>query len=142
MRSAPRLLVRRIIGREWRLTTVVPRGPAAVKKDFYVLVPHDPRLSLAAYAALLHARPVAAAIAARDSAAKKGDFAQLTLEALREVRVPLLDTRARAWLEECACEGAAIGRALLRSASPVNIDADPAWRDLRERLDRFAGTWC
>ena len=156
----PRLLVRRIVGRSERLTCLVVTEPAVVKKDFYVLVPRVAGVSLHAYAALLHARPVARAVAAREVASTKNDFAQLSLAVLRDLRVPLLPrpgTRARAtakatadaaldvadaelasaWLETRALEGRRIGRELLESRVR-RIDADERWTVLRARLDDFA----
>jgi hypothetical protein len=158
----PRLLVRRIVGRSERLTCLVVTEPAVVKKDFYVLAPRVPSrgCSLHAYAALLHARPIAIAVAAREVASTKNDFAQLSLAVLRDLRVPLLPPpgpRARAtvkttadaaldvsdpelasaWLEARAAEGRRIGRELLR-ARVRRIDADGRWTALRSRLDEFA----
>ena len=155
-----RLLVRRIIGRTWRLTAVVPQLPAAVKKDFYVLVPRDPSLNVEAYAALLHAAPTSRVIAAAESAAVKGDFAQLTVVALRALRVPRLPTQSAAdiarashlddaevdvsdrpltsaWLTAQARKGRRLGNALLREGVR-EVDADPRWAALRDPLDRLA----
>jgi SAM-dependent methyltransferase len=157
--GVPRLLVRRIVGRSERLTCLVSDEPAVVKKDFYVLVPRDPSVSLHAYAALLHARPVARAIAAHEVAATKNDFAQLTLAVLRDLHVPRLvrpgevarrraetipdesiDPRGSevvsAWLEARALEGRRIGRALL-DRHARHPDADRGWKELRARLDAF-----
>jgi SAM-dependent methyltransferase len=145
----PRLLVRRIVGRASRLTCVVTKARALVKKDFYVLVPREASLSLGAYSALLHARPIARWLAAADLGSTKEDFAQVTLTRLRQLRVPRLVTygtrirrisddrrRAAAWLEAWAEEGEALGRALLREGARL-LDADPRWIPLRARLDAF-----
>jgi hypothetical protein len=155
----PRLLVRRIVGRASRLTCVVTSRRALVKKDFYIFAPHDPALSLRAYAALLHARPIAERLAARETAATKDDFAQVTLGRLRELRVPRFVTpdaatveavrrlrdadvdardprRAAAWLTQWALRGEALGRVLSREGAHL-VDADPRWRPLRTRLDAF-----
>jgi predicted RNA methylase len=155
----PRLLVRRIVGRASRLTCVVTSRRALVKKDFYILVPNDPSLSLTAYSALLHARPIAERLAASEVATTKDDFAQVTLARLRELRVPRLVTATRenrarvrrlrdadvnpldareaaAWLELWARKGAALGEALSRERAHV-VDADPRWDVLRDPLDAF-----
>jgi hypothetical protein len=139
----------------------VATEPAFVKKDFYVLVPRDPSLCLRAYAALLHARPVAETIAEHEVASTKNDFAQLTLSVLRRLEVPRLTRPGRlarshvksspdlaidaarpelasAWLEARAIEGERIGRELL-DARVRRLDADARWRQLRERLDAFVG---
>jgi hypothetical protein len=157
--TGPRLLIRRIVGRASRLTCVVAHAPAVAKKDFYVFMPRDPGLSLEAYAALLHARPVAERLATRDVAATKADFAQLTLTMLRELEVPRLlrasarDRRlirgleddaigpkslglASAWLEARAREAEEVGRALLSSGA-ARVECDPRWNPLRNRLDSF-----
>jgi predicted RNA methylase len=154
--DGPRLLVRRIVGRASRLTCIVTSRRALVKKDFYILVPRDERLSLAAYSALLHAKPIAERLAAREVSATKDDFAQVTLARLRDLRVPRLVTatpqdRARvrrlrdadvdardaaAWLELWARKGEALGRVLSRERAHF-VDADPRWDVLRSRLDAF-----
>jgi hypothetical protein len=147
----PRLLVRRIVGRASRLTCIVTRARALVKKDFYILAPRDPSLSLSAYAALLHARPIARWLATADLGSTKEDFAQVTLTRLRQLPVPRLVTRrsgtcaqrasddwraAASWLEGWAEEGEALGRALFREGTHL-VDADPRWAPLRARLDAF-----
>jgi predicted RNA methylase len=152
----PRLLVRRIVGRASRLTCVVTSRRALVKKDFYILVPREEGLSLTAYSALLHAKPIAERLAANEVACTKDDFAQVTLARLRDLRVPRLVTptprdRARvrrlgdadvdardaaAWLELWARKGEALGRVLSRERAHF-VDADPRWDVLRARLDAF-----
>jgi predicted RNA methylase len=157
----PRLLIRRILGRASRLTCIVTSRPALVKKDFYILVPRDLEISLAAYSALLHSRPIAERLAASESASTKNDFAQVTLARLRALRCPRLPTPTRgaltrvrhagdedvdakdplaaaAWLELWARRGEALGRALSRERTRL-VDADPRWMTLRARLDAFAG---
>jgi hypothetical protein len=155
----PRLLVRRIVGRASRLTCLVTSRRALVKKDFYILAPHDPALSLPAYAALLHARSITERLAARETAATKDDFAQVTLARLRELSVPRLVTPhaaelrrvrrlcdvevearepgdAAAWLELWARQAEALGEVLSREGAHL-VDADPRWDPLRARLDAF-----
>jgi hypothetical protein len=130
-----------------------------VKKDFYILAPHDPALSLPAYAALLHARSITERLAARETAATKDDFAQVTLARLRELSVPRLVTPhaaelrrvrrlcdvevearepgdAAAWLELWARQAEALGEVLSREGAHL-VDADPRWDPLRARLDAF-----
>jgi predicted RNA methylase len=154
----PRLLVRRIVGRASRLTCLVALRPALVKKDFYVLAPRDPSLSLRAYAALLHSRLVAERLAEADEPTTKEDFAQLTLTRLRDLCLPRLlkstprDQRAvrrsdakgvaseprlaAAWLEAWERQAEALGRRLTRERAR-KVDHDPRWAPLRDRLDAF-----
>jgi len=155
----PRLLVRRILGRASRLTCVVTLRRAVVKKDFYILVPRDRTLSLPAYAALLHAGPVAERLAAEETASTKDDFAQVTLTRLRQLSVPRLviptpadrdrvqrlrdadvdvldPLAAAAWLELWAARGQEVGEVLARERTRL-VDADPRWSVLRARLDAF-----
>jgi SAM-dependent methyltransferase len=134
----PRLLVRRIVGRASRLTCLVTEERALVKKDFYVLVPRDPSLSLLAYAALLHARWVTTWLAEAEAASTKEDFAQVTLARLRQLRVPRLErsSASAAWLERWARAAETLGRVLSKEGTRL-VDGDPRWEPLRAKLDAF-----
>jgi SAM-dependent methyltransferase len=141
----PRLLVRRIVGRSSRLTCVVARDHALVKKDFYLLAPRDPSLSLSAYAALLHARLITEWLAQTEEASTKQDFAQVTLTRLRQLRVPRLvrgkkQSAVAAWLEAWEREAARLGRRLAREGTRY-VDRDRRWSPLRARLDAFVARW-
>ena len=83
-----RLIIRRIISRQFRVMSVFVKEEFTCKKDYYILKLLSQAFDLKYILALLNSKFISFLKTKGSTAAKKDDFTQLTLADIREIRIP------------------------------------------------------
>lgn len=94
-----RILVRRIISRQFRVMATITSEPFVVKKDIYIIKLNAPYIRPKALLAIINSRLFSFLKTAESTTAKKDDFTQLTLSDLRNLRLPLIPDETQIYLE-------------------------------------------
>ncbi|MBP6625297.1 MAG: Eco57I restriction-modification methylase domain-containing protein [Chitinophagaceae bacterium] len=83
-----RILIRRIISRQFRVMATVTEQHFVNKKDIYVFKLNDPAFVSKYLLAIINSRLISFLKTKASNSAKKDDFTQLTLGDIREIRIP------------------------------------------------------
>ena len=88
-----RILVRRIVNRQFRIMASLTSMPFVNKKDIYVFKPKTPEFTSKYLLAIFNSKLISYLKVKSSTTAKKDDFTQLTLNDIREIRIPKPDSR-------------------------------------------------
>jgi hypothetical protein len=92
-----RILVRRLINRQFRIMATLANEEFVNKKDLYVLKITDSRLTYNYTLALLNSRLFSYLKTKGSTSASKDDFSQLTLSDIRELPIKILSLEEQSW---------------------------------------------
>jgi hypothetical protein len=84
-----RLLVRRIVNRQFRIMATIATSAFVTKKDIYIFKLNNVDFSIKYLLSILNSKLISFIKTKASTTAKKDDFTQLTLNDIRELRVPI-----------------------------------------------------
>jgi adenine-specific DNA-methyltransferase len=94
-----RILVRRIVSRQFRIMASITSVPFVNKKDIYVFKPNSIEFSSKYLLAILNSKLISYWKTKSSTTAKKDDFTQLTLNDIRGIRIPKPDSQVNSVIE-------------------------------------------
>jgi hypothetical protein len=94
--TGERILVRRIISRQFRVMATIAQKDFVVKKDVYIFKPRNSPFSGKFLLAILNSRLLSCMLTSSSTSARKDDFTQITLSDLRAIPLPRLDMTKKA----------------------------------------------
>jgi adenine-specific DNA-methyltransferase len=83
-----RLLIRRIVNRQFRLMATIAKDSFINKKDIYIFKTKEPEFSLHLILGIVNSKLVSYFITKGTTSAKKDDFTQITLNDIRNLSIP------------------------------------------------------
>ena len=118
-----RLLVRRIINRQFRIMATITSERFVTKKDIYTIQLNTNSISCKYLLAILNSKLISFINTRGSTSAKKDDFTQLTLNDLRQIRIPIPNPQQKELIENC------VNQILLaKKSDPIfntdNLEAD------------------
>ncbi|WP_419547601.1 DUF7149 domain-containing protein [Microcystis sp.] len=87
--TGERILVRRIISRQFRIMATLTQKPLVVKKDIYIFKLNTDRFSIKYLLSIINSKFVSYLKTKNSTSAKKDDFTQLTMNDIRKLRIPI-----------------------------------------------------
>ncbi|GCL47232.1 DUF7149 domain-containing protein [Microcystis aeruginosa] len=87
--TGERILVRRIISRQFRIMATLTQKPLVVKKDIYIFKLNTDRFSIKYLLSIINSKFVSCLKTKNSTSAKKDDFTQLTMNDIRKLRIPI-----------------------------------------------------
>ena len=90
-----RILIRRIISRQFRVMATITDQDFVNKKDIYVFRLNDPEFVSKYLLAIINSRLISFLKTNASNSAKKDDFTQLTLGDIREIRIPKISVKSQ-----------------------------------------------
>ena len=95
-----RILVRRIINRQFRIMATLATEEFVCKKDIYIIKLNDNNLSYEYVLGILNSKLISYYKTKASGSAKKDDFTQITLTDIRMLPIPLVDLNVQKMPEE------------------------------------------
>src|SRR5690606_15006821 len=90
--TGERILVRRIISRQFRMMGTYTNKEFVCKKDIYIIKLMDDKVSYKYVLALLNSKLLSFYKTKNSGSAKKNDFTQITLGDIRQLPIPKIET--------------------------------------------------
>ena len=91
-----RILIRRIISRQFRVMATITDQDFVNKKDIYVFKLNDTEFASKYLLAIINSKLISFLKTNASNSAKKDDFTQLTLGDIREIRIPRISVKSQA----------------------------------------------
>jgi len=95
-----RLLIRRIVNRQFRIMATIATSPFVNKKDIYIFKPISTDYSCKYLLAILNSKLISFIMTKGSTSAKKDDFTQLTLNDIRQLGIPSPTERQKFLIED------------------------------------------
>ncbi|VXD23019.1 putative type IIS restriction/modification enzyme [Planktothrix serta PCC 8927] len=86
--TGERILIRRIINRQFRIMATLTEQRFVTKKDVYIFKPNNKRFSARYLLAIINSKLISFIQTKGSTSAKKDDFTQITLNDIRQLRIP------------------------------------------------------
>jgi len=102
--SGERLLVRRIINRQFRIMASIATNDFVTKKDIYIFKIKGTEVSLKVLLAIINSKLISFIKTKASTTAKKDDFTQLTLNDIRDLAVPIPNQQQKILIEKLVSE--------------------------------------
>ncbi len=121
-----RILIRRIVNRQFRIMAVLVMDEFVVKKDIYILKLISPIFTSKCLLALINSRLISFIKTTCSVSAKKDDFTQLTLSDIREIGIPDISNQVKNNLESL------VDKLLLSKKNSPSSDTSNLEREIDE----------
>ncbi|MCP4604265.1 MAG: N-6 DNA methylase [Proteobacteria bacterium] len=95
-----RVLVRRIVSRQFRVMATFTNSEFVNKKDIYMFKSTDPDFLAGYLTAILNSKLISFMLTRGSNAARKDDFTQLTLSDVRQIRIPKMSLEIQRQLSQ------------------------------------------
>jgi len=95
-----RLLIRRIVNRQFRIMATIATNPFVNKKDVYIFKPNSPEFTCKYLLAIINSKLISFIKTKGSANAKKDDFTQLTLSDIRQLGIPSPTHQQKTVLED------------------------------------------
>ncbi len=122
-----RILIRRIVNRKLRIMATLTDQKFVTKKDIYIFKPNDKRFSIRYLLAIINSRFISFVKTTGSASAKKDDFTQLTLNDIRQLRVPEPTSNQENNIEKLVNQ--------ILDTKKINLNADTT--TLEKEIDRL-----
>ena len=90
-----RILVRRIISRQFRIMASIAVNDFVTKKDIYIFKLKNEDFSIQYILSIINSKLISYLKTKSSTTAKKDDFTQLTLSDIRQIKIPQIDAKAQ-----------------------------------------------
>ncbi|GHU98074.1 hypothetical protein FACS189483_05600 [Spirochaetia bacterium] len=83
-----RILIRRIVSRQFRIMATITKKEFVVKKDIYIFKPNNSGYSAKFILGIINSKLISYMLTKGSTAARKDDFTQITLNDIRNIHIP------------------------------------------------------